>query len=59
MLLHGFAGSAMSYIRTFNHLSKYFHVHALDHYGNGFSSRGESTINNNNGNASNININTI
>lgn len=39
VLLHGFAGSAMSYIRTFHKLSEHFQVHSLDHYGNGFSAR--------------------
>lgn len=29
----------MSYIRTFHGLSQHFNVHALDHFGNGFSSR--------------------
>ena len=48
----------MSYIRTFNHLSKYFHVHALDHHGNGFSSRGEGATNDSHNNHQN-NVNNV
>ena len=47
VLLHGFAGSAMSYIRTFHSLSQHFNVHALDHFGNGFSSRSTYEVNRN------------
>jgi len=37
----------MSYIRTFHKLSQNFNVHALDHYGNGFSSRATFDVNKN------------
>lgn len=37
----------MSYIRAFRRLSQAFNVHALDHYGNGFSSRPDYDINRN------------
>ena len=40
VLLHGFGGTALTYIRTFSSLFEHFQVHALDIFGIGYSSRG-------------------
>jgi abhydrolase domain-containing protein 5 len=41
VLLHGYGGTSLTFIRTFEHLKDYFQVHALDTFGVGLSSRGK------------------
>ena len=40
VLLHGYGGTSLTYVRTFQHLAPHFQIHALDTYGVGLSSRG-------------------
>lgn len=40
VMLHGFGGTALTYIRTFEHLKEHYQVHALDTFGVGLSSLG-------------------
>ena len=40
VLLHGYGGTSLTYIRCFEHLRNYFHIHALDTFGVGLSSLG-------------------
>jgi pimeloyl-ACP methyl ester carboxylesterase len=40
VVLHGFAGTSLTFIRMFEHLRTHFQVHALDTFGVGLSSRG-------------------
>lgn len=40
VLLHGFGGTGMTFVRIFEKLRPYAQVHALDLYGMGYSSRG-------------------
>jgi pimeloyl-ACP methyl ester carboxylesterase len=39
-MLHGFGGTALTFIRTFQHLKEHYQVHALDTFGVGLSSIG-------------------
>lgn len=39
MLLHGYGGCALTYVRLFKELSQKYYVHALDHMGMGLSGR--------------------
>ena len=41
VLLHGYGGTSLTFIRTFQHLNSHFQVHALDTFGVGLSSRGQ------------------
>lgn len=41
VLLHGYGGSSLTFIRTFEHLKDHFQIHALDTFGVGLSSRGK------------------
>lgn len=40
VLLHGYGGTSLTYVRMFQHLQQHFQVHALDTFGVGLSSRG-------------------
>jgi pimeloyl-ACP methyl ester carboxylesterase len=39
VLIHGYGGTSLSFIRTFYYLKNHFQVHALDTFGVGLSSR--------------------
>lgn len=39
-MLHGYGGTSLTFVRTFQHLKEHFQVHALDTFGVGLSSRG-------------------
>ena len=39
-MLHGFGGTAMTFVKIFKKLKDSFQVHALDSFGVGHSSRG-------------------
>jgi pimeloyl-ACP methyl ester carboxylesterase len=43
VMLHGFGGTAMTYVRMFKRLNKFYKVHALDSFGVGHSSFGSFT----------------
>lgn len=40
VMLHGFGGTGMTYVRMFRRLKDEFQVHSLDGFGIGHSSRG-------------------
>lgn len=40
VMLHGFGGTALTYVRLFKSLSEFYQVHALDAFGVGHSSHG-------------------
>jgi len=40
VLLHGYGGTSITYIKIFKHLKDHFQIHALDTLGVGLSSRG-------------------
>ena len=41
VLLHGYGGTSLTFVRVFEHLRGRFQVHALDTFGVGLSSRGD------------------
>lgn len=41
VLLHGYGGTSLTFVRMFQHLRSHFQVHALDTFGVGLSSRGK------------------
>lgn len=41
VLLHGYGGTSLTYVRTFELLYEHYQVHALDTFGVGLSSRGK------------------
>jgi len=40
VLLHGYGGTSLTFIKTLKHLKNHFQIHALDSFGVGLSSRG-------------------
>ncbi len=40
VLLHGYGGTSLTFVRMFEYLKDHFQVHALDTFGIGLSSRG-------------------
>jgi pimeloyl-ACP methyl ester carboxylesterase len=40
VLLHGFGGTSMTYVRFFKNLKNYYRMHAIDALGVGHSSKG-------------------
>ena len=47
VMMHGFGGTSLSFLRLFHLLFPYYQVHALDNFGIGYSSHGnyESSFN--------------
>lgn len=41
VMLHGYGGTSLTFIRLFHQLKDHFQVHALDTFGIGLSSRGK------------------
>ena len=41
VLLHGYGGTSITFVRMFQYLQPHFQVHALDTFGIGLSSRGK------------------